>query len=63
MLIWRMDAKLSTKESFIGKSVRLQALKCYGYANLEEEVYSTESTLTRKASSELLGDRTANRHR
>jgi hypothetical protein len=62
-LIWRMDAKLSIKEDFIGKSVKSQSLKCYGHVNLKEEICLTDSTLTRKASSELLGDRTANRHR
>ena len=49
-----MDAKLSTKEGFIGKSVRPQSLKCYGYANLEEEVCLTDPTLTRKASSDAI---------
>jgi hypothetical protein len=54
-LIWCMDAKLSIKESFIGKSVRLQALKCYGHVNSEEEICLTEPTLTRKASSDVIG--------
>ena len=54
-LIWRMDAKLSIKESSIGKSVELLSLKCYGHINLEEEICLTESTLTRKASSDVIG--------
>ena len=48
-----MDAKLSTKRSFIGKSVKLLSLKCDGCINLYREVYFADSTLTRKASSEL----------
>ena len=55
-----MDAKLSIKESFTGKSVELLSLKCYGYINLKEEIYLTDPTLTRKASGELYDDRTAN---
>ena len=62
-MTWRMDVKLSTKEGFIGKSVKPFNLKCYGYVNLKEEMYFAETTLTRKSSSELQGDRTTNRHR
>ena len=54
-LIWRMDAKLSTKESFIGKSVELLSLKCDGYINSKEEICSADPTLTRKASSDAIG--------
>ena len=54
-LTWCMDAKLSIKESSIGKSVELLSLKCYGYINLKEEIYLTEPTLTRKASSDVIG--------
>ena len=49
-----MDVKLSTKECFIGKSVKLQSLKCDGYINLKEEVYSADPTLTRKVSSDVI---------
>ena len=49
-----MDAKLSIKECFIGKSVKLQSLKCYGYVNLKEEMYSVDPTLTRKTSSDVV---------
>jgi hypothetical protein len=49
-----MDAKLSTKESLIGKSVRLLSLKCYGYINLEEEIYSADPTLTGKTPSDVI---------
>ena len=48
-----MDAKLSTKMSFIGKSVKLLSLKCNGYINFNKKIYLTDPTLTRKSSSEL----------
>ena len=54
-LTWRMDAKLSIKESFVGKSARLLSLKCYGHVNSKEEICSTDLTLTRKASSDVIG--------
>jgi hypothetical protein len=50
-----MDAKLSIREGFIGKSVRPLSLKCYGHVNLEEEICSTDPTLTRKAPSDVIG--------
>ena len=50
-----MDAKLSIKESSIGKSVELLSLKCYGHINLKEEICLTDPTLTRKASSDVIG--------
>ena len=49
-----MDAKLSTKESFIGKSVELLSLKCYGHVNLKEEICLTDPTLTRKTPSDAI---------
>ena len=62
-LTWRMDAKLSAKRGSVGKSMEPLTLKRDWYINSSEEMYSVEPTLTRKASSKLLSDRTANRHR
>ena len=45
--------KLSSKRSFIGKSVKLLSLSCDEYANFNKNAYLTDPTLTRKASSEL----------
>ena len=50
-----MDVKLSIKESSIGKSVELLSLKCDGYINSKGEIYLADSTLTRKASSNVIG--------
>ena len=48
-----MDAKLSAKRSFVGKSAKLLTLKYDGHFNLSGEMCSADPTLTRKASSEL----------
>ena len=62
-LIWRMDVKLSTKIDSIGKYVESLIWSMMGILIPSEAEYLTESTLTRKTSSEFLSDRTANWHR
>ena len=62
-LIWRMDVKLSTKIDSIGKYVESLIWSMMGILIPSEAEYLTESTLTRKTSSEFLSDRTVNWHR
>ncbi len=53
--------RLSVKGDLIGKSVGSIILRRYGEGNLSTE--ATDFTLSRKAASEIVGARTANRHR
>ena len=62
-LIWRMDVKLNTKIDSIGKYVESLIWSMMGILIPSEAEYLTESTLTRKTSSEFLSDRTVNWHR
>ena len=62
-LIWRMDVKLSTKIDSIGKYVESLIWSMMGILIPSEAEYLTESTPTRKTSSEFLSDRTVNWHR
>ena len=53
--------RLSTKSGLAGKSAGLETVKCDGEGKLVPE--AADFTLSRKAASETVGARTANRHR